>query len=217
MKSKEVVRALALHESDIEHEPLTALLFPLRFIGMGLLIAWLCCTHLAGVFPGPLADTSMRISLDTGLRIGDISTLLILGLGASRIGVLSNHRAFCIVAVIVSTIGTAWIGLIAMPASDELLIMISAIPTAVGGAVLFCLWAQVYAQMSPTQSLIFAALSCVIAGIVSFIILVLQSPWGIVATALLPSCSFAAVILSVRFLPQEKPKSKQETYPLLTS
>ena len=27
-------------------------LVPLRFLGMGLFIAWLCCTHIVAVFPG---------------------------------------------------------------------------------------------------------------------------------------------------------------------
>ena len=41
MKSSDVVRALAPADQAGEDEPLSALMYPLRFLGMGLLIAWL--------------------------------------------------------------------------------------------------------------------------------------------------------------------------------
>lgn len=56
MKSSDVVRALAPADQAGEDDPLSALMYPLRFLGMGLLIAWLCCTHVASIFPGDVFD-----------------------------------------------------------------------------------------------------------------------------------------------------------------
>ncbi|MDU1879846.1 MAG: ABC transporter ATP-binding protein [Eggerthella sp.] len=72
MKSSDVVRALAPADQAGEDEPLSALMYPLRFLGMGLLIAWLCCTHVASIFPGDVFDPALRSAFDTGMRIGDI-------------------------------------------------------------------------------------------------------------------------------------------------
>ena len=76
MKSSDVVRALAPADQAGEDEPLSALMYPLRFLGMGLLIAWLCCTHVASIFPGDVFDPALRTAFDTGMRIGDIGTFL---------------------------------------------------------------------------------------------------------------------------------------------
>lgn len=94
MKSSDVVRALAPADQAGEDEPLSALMYPLRFLGMGLLIAWLCCTHVASIFPGDVFDPALRSAFDTGMRIGDIGTFLAFVLFAPRIGRLSRHKAF---------------------------------------------------------------------------------------------------------------------------
>ena len=86
MKSSDVVRALAPADQAGEDEPLSALMYPLRFLGMGLLIAWLCCTHVASIFPGDVFDPALRSAFDTGMRIGDIGTFLAFVLFAPRIG-----------------------------------------------------------------------------------------------------------------------------------
>ena len=107
MKSSDVVRALAPADQAGEDEPLSALMYPLRFLGMGLLIAWLCCTHVASIFPGDVFDPALRSAFDTGMRIGDIGTFLAFVLFAPRIGRLSRHKAFSWAAVALTTAGTA--------------------------------------------------------------------------------------------------------------
>ena len=76
----------------------SARFFPWRFLGMGLLIAWLCCTHITAVFPGSGFDLEPRHTFDYAMRVGDVGMLLLLGLAAPRRGRLSRHRALCAVA-----------------------------------------------------------------------------------------------------------------------
>ena len=171
MKSSDVVRALAPADQAGEDEPLSALMYPLRFLGMGLLIAWLCCTHVASIFPGDVFDPALRSAFDTGMRIGDIGTFLAFVLFAPRIGRLSRHKAFSWAAVALTTAGTAAVGLALIPGGvGEAVIIPASIVTAIGGAVLFCLWAEAYSQMGATRTLMYGALSCIAAAAASFLI-----------------------------------------------
>ena len=68
----------------------SARFFPWRFLGMGLLIAWLCCTHITAVFPGSGFDLEPRHTFDYAMRIGDVGMLLLLGVAAPRLGRLSR-------------------------------------------------------------------------------------------------------------------------------
>lgn len=215
MKSSDVVRALAPDDQSNDEEPLAALLFPLRFLGMGLLIAWLCCTHVVSIFPGIGFDNSLRAAFDYGMRVGDIGTFVILALLATRIGRLSRHTAVIVLSVMVTAAGTALVGLLLIPNSaPELTISFVAFFTAIGGAVLFCLWAEAYSQMSMTQTVMYGAASCIVAAIVSFFISTMQAPYAIAATALLPLVSLGCVLLSFRLLPTERPQSSNVHYPL---
>ena len=204
MKSSDVVRALAPADQAGEDEPLSALMYPLRFLGMGLLIAWLCCTHVASIFPGDVFDPALRSAFDTGMRIGDIGTFLAFVLFAPRIGRLSRHKAFSWAAVALTTAGTAAVGLALIPS----------IVTAIGGAVLFCLWAEAYSQMGATRTLMYGALSCIAAAAASFLISTMEAPFGVIATALLPLASLACAHLSFRLLPTERAVAKGVHYPI---
>lgn len=215
MKSSDVVRALAPDDQTAEDEPVTNLLYPLRFLGMGLLIAWLCCTHVLSVFPGNGFDLELRNTFDYGMRFGDIGTFLLLALLATRIGRLSDHTKLNAVLVSLTTCGTALVGLVLIPsnAPNELIAIVSA-ATAIGGAVLFCLWAEAYSQMGTTRTLMYGAFSCMTAAGVSFIIGIMQQPWAIIATSLLPLASLGCAMLSYRVLPREPSRAANIHYPL---
>lgn len=203
MKSSDIVRSLAPREIDINEEPLTTLLFPARFLGMGLLIAWFCSTHLTGIFPGPFLAPELKTDFDMGLRIGDIGTLLLLAVFSGRLGRLSDHRWIVGAGVCLSVVGVCLVGLVSMPYVPSLTLAFG-IMSGIGGAFLFCLWAEVYAQMGQTQALMFGALSLVVAGVASVLMMIIISPVNMVTTALLPAISLACAILSVRILPREK-------------
>lgn len=200
---------------DFEQEASPARFFPLRFLGMGLFIAWLSCTHISLIFPGPGCDLDARIAFDMGMRVGDIGTFVVLALAARRIGVLSRHPSACFALVALCTAGTALVGLVALPAGlPHGLIFLLSVPTAIGGAVLFCLWGQVYCSMDMTQSIVEGALSCVTALAMSGLVAVLKPPFAVIATALLPLASMVAAALSLRVLPTERPADLSQRYPM---
>ncbi|NTU89438.1 MAG: LuxR family transcriptional regulator, partial [Actinobacteria bacterium] len=215
MKSGDVMRALASDEQAYEKEPLSSLLFPLRFLGMGLLVSWLCCTHVVSIFPGVGFDPSFRNTFDIGMRFGDIGTFIVLALMAKRLGRLSQHLGAGAASVALTALGTAVIGLYIIPIGASLpIIYVTSALTAIGGAVLFCLWAEAYCQMGATQMLMYGASSCVFAALVAFVIGIMTAPFAIIATSLLPLASFICVVLSFRLVPAERQPSSDMHYPL---
>ncbi|MEG0462232.1 LuxR family transcriptional regulator, partial [Gordonibacter sp.] len=215
MKSSDVVRALVPEDRPTEEEPLAALLFPLRFLGMGLLIAWLCCTHVVSIFPGPGFDPAAREAFDTGMRFGDIGTFVILAICSTRIGRLSRLKGFNITCTAITSLGTIAIGLFLIPGGAAIpLVFAVAIPTAVGGAVLFCLWAEAYSQMGMTQAVMYGGASCIVAAAAAFLISTIQAPYAVAATSLLPLLSLSCALLSFRLLPRERPQTTGTRYPL---
>lgn len=200
---------------DFEQETSSARVFPVRFLGMGLFIAWLSCTHISLIFPGPGCDLDARTAFDMGMRVGDIGTFVMLALLARRIGVLSRHPSTCFALAALCAAGTAFIGLVAMPAGLHYnLIFAFSVPTAIGGAVLFCLWGQVYCSMGMTQAIVDGALSCIAALAMSGLVAVLKPPFAVIATALLPLVSMIAAALSLRVLPLERPADLSQRYPM---
>lgn len=182
---------------------------------MGVFIAWLCCTHVVSIFPGSVDEPVLRNTFDTGMRFGDIATFLVLALAASRIGPLSKHFWVNAALIAVTTIGTAVIGLVLIPAqAPEGVIAIASFATAIGGALLFCLWAETYCQMGTMQMIVYGSLSCITAAAVSFLIYTMTEPYAIIATLLLPVASFACVMLSLRIVPAEREKPSGVRFPI---
>lgn len=199
---------------DFEQEAHQSRVVLVRFFGMGLFIAWLCCTHISLIFPGPGCDLVARNAFDIGMRIGDIGTFVVLALFARRIGVLSTHPSACFGLATLCAIGSAVCGLYAIPSASIPIIYAIAIPTAIGGALLFCLWGQVYCRMGITQAIIDGAISCVVAFIVSCFVSFMKEPFAVLMTSALPLCSMVCVALCLRVLPAEAPADKTQRYPM---
>lgn len=190
-------------------------LFPFRFLGMGLLIAWLCCTHVVSIFPGNLNEPALRNVFDTGMRFGDIATFLVLALAASRIGTLSKRVRLNTAFIVLTAAGTAAIGLWLIPAHlPEPIVAAASFATAIGGALLFCLWAETYCQMGTMQMIVYGSLSCITAAVVSFVVSTMTEPYAIIATSLLPVVSFICVMLSLRTVPAEREKPSGVRFPI---
>lgn len=192
-------------------EASSATLHPLRFLGMGLLIAWLCCTHLDAVYiSGP---SEIRLAAETGMRIGDIGTFLVMAAFSRRIGVLSLHRKVSTVIVAMTTIGTAITGLFLVPtdASASVIFVVS-ILTALGGAVLFCLWAEVFCQMGVTSMIVYGGGSCMAAFLAYVVVSAMMQPYAIIATALFPMISIFCAWGSFKIVPHESLRTSEVSY-----
>lgn len=215
MKSSNLVLALASESPLAEDDAEGTALYPVRFLGMGLLIAWLCCTHVVDIFPGNGSNLALRNAFDIGMRFGDIGTFILFGLVATKIGPLSKHHKLNAVSAGITTLGTLFVGLILIPGQfPEPLVIGVAFFTAIGGAFLFCLWAEAYCQMGNTQTLVYGALSCITAAVTYLIISTMMAPYTIIATSLLPLASLACVVLSFKLLPVEHKTTPNIHFPI---
>lgn len=200
----ETARAFADAEADADGAGAPPALHPLRFLGMGLLIAWLCCTHINAIYID--ASSPVRLPVETGMRLGDIGAFLAMALFARRIAALSAHRFAVSASVAVTACGTALIGLVLVPqGSPAAIVWAVAVATAVGGAVLFCLWTEVFCQMGTTSMVVYGGGSCIVAFLVYCLVSTMMQPYAIVATSLLPVCSLACAQASFALLPREAP------------
>lgn len=203
-------RALDDADTDAEAARMPPTLHPLRFLGMGLLVAWLCCTHVPDIFCGE-SDAVRRV-MDIGMRCGDIGAFLVFALLAPQIGALGSRLKPSGVLVALSSAGTAVIG-IGMAQTDALAILtLISVVTAVGGAALFCLWAEVYAQMHPSQMVVYGAGSCVAAFLFYALISTMIHPYEVISTALLPLGSFACAVASFKLVPREPVRRTEARY-----
>lgn len=184
---------------------------PLRFLGMGMLIAWLCCTHIPDIYCGE--SGVLRWASSTGMRYGDIGMFLLLAAFASRIGSLGSHMKIAGILVAVCCAGTAITGLLLVPNGAPIeTVMAASVATALGGAILFRLWAEVYSQMGSTQIVVYGAGSCLATFALYVLVSTMVHPYAVLATALLPVGSFACVASSFVLVPREAAKSKAARY-----
>ena len=181
-------------------------LLPLSFLGVGVLVAWLCCTHLPGVFllSDGMGAGSLKTTVDYGMRAGDIGFFVAYALLLRRLGPISSHPRVCCALIVLTSLGTfAATMFLAAPTANMALVAALSVVTGLGGAALFLLWAEVYAQLGNTRSLLFGAAGCVLAGLISLVISYLDTAVANVAIALLPVASGVMAALSLSRLPGE--------------
>ena len=175
-------------------------LHPLRLLGMGFFVAWLCCVHIPSIFCGE--STVLRSVASMGMRVGDIGMFVIMALIASRLGPLSSQRAMGNVLVAATTALTAVLGYVLVPGdANATLVFVAGIASALGGAYLFCLWAEIYCQLGTMQMVVYGGGSCVAACLIS----TMTHNYSVAATALLPVLSLACAWASFRIVAPERP------------
>lgn len=184
---------------------------PLRFLGMGMLIAWLCCTHVPDIYCGDSA--ALRSAMDAGMRCGDIGMFVVLACRARRIGPLGARTEAIAPFIVLTAVGTGLVGLVLVPQGfSATAVFAVACAAALGGALLFCLWAEVYSQMGTTQMVVYGGGSCLAAFFLYVLVATMMQPYAVVATALLPLGSFGCVAASFALVPCEKPRMKDVRY-----
>lgn len=208
-----VIRALDGAETAEPHGSGAFPLVPWRFLGMGLLISWLCCTHLPGLF---VAGTGAHDAVDYLMRAGDVGTFVIVALIGTRLGPLSRHRAVCTASIVLCSLLTLLLPLLAQGSAPLWAVGSASICSGAGGAVLFLLWAEVYGQLGPTRSVLYGAGGCLLAGAVSLTVANLAPLASTVAIALLPLASGALAATSLARLPGERADVKPDSvrYPI---
>lgn len=182
-------------------------LLPWSLLGMGLLIAWLCCTHLAGMFvsTGDVPGDSFRTPVSLAMRVGDIGTFLaVIALGR-RAAPLSRRPRACLAVLLASGVASLLAPAAARLGSMPLACACGAL-AAIGGAVAFVLWAEDYAQLGPTRATLFGALSCVTAGLVALVCTQLTPiACDVAIAAMLPVSGACALVNARRLSEREAP------------
>lgn len=145
-------------------------MLPWSLLGMGLFIAWLCCTHLPGCFADARPGDGTRTLVDYVMRAGDIGTFVAVSFLGGRAWPISSHPRACVAACALLVVGSALCPLSSYALGPSALTAACALVAGVGGAALFLMWAEVYGQLGPTRLLLNAALSCLLAGACSLAI-----------------------------------------------
>lgn len=171
---------------------------------MGLFIAWLCCTHIFEIYPGGESLFEQRQAFTVGMRYGDVLTLALLAIFAPRIGSLGARIKPVGLLCALTALGTAMGPWVLIPAGVPVVVLQAVgFLTAIGGALLFCLWGQIYCQLNSTRVIVYGSISYLLSTIVSFSISVTTSPYTVAFISLLPLASYACAYLAIRGLPAE--------------
>ena len=180
-------------------------MLPWALVGLGVFVAWLCCTHLPNMFVFARDGSDAETVVDYCMRLGDIGTFVVVAFLGRRLGPVSLHSAFCAGSVVVCALGTLALPFACdMPGVPSALIGALSVITAVGGAILFLLWAEAYVQLGSTRCLLFGALSCIAAGAVALVASNMAYTPSCVAVALMPLASGVLAAVSLSRLPGER-------------
>ena len=200
-----VTDLLATYLSSDDHDAARGVpVLPLSFIGVGFLIAWLCCTHLPHCFVFADLSAAGDELVDYGMRVGDVGTFLVVIAFSRRLGPLSRHRSFCTGAIVAGALCTLVApGLVITEAPDPLVAVVSVV-AGCSGAILFLLWAEVFGQLGSARCVLYGGTGCVVAGVASLVISNLTYGASTVAIALLPLISGVMVGISLTRLPGER-------------
>lgn len=176
-------------------------LLPLRFLGMGLLIAWLCCTHLPDIYVSAWGEDARKV-MDYSLRVGDVGTFAVVALLIKMAAVrrLSEKRRLCLVAMtacsactagmpLFASLGIAWVPMLAL----------CGVAAGAGGAVLLLLWGEAYSRLGPSRSMSYGAGSCVAAGVVALLVGRMDPLAQNTLISILPLCSGACALASLYY------------------
>ena len=99
-------------------------LLPWSLLGVGVLVAWLCCTHLPGVFLlfEGMSAGAVKMTVDYGMRVGDIGFFLMYAALLRRFGPISSHPRLCCGLIAFSSVGTFVVTLFLAASSPSSLI-----------------------------------------------------------------------------------------------
>lgn len=177
-------------------------IFPLSFLGMGFLIAWLCCTHLPHCFV--FADLSPQgdILVDYSMRVGDIGTFLVAVIVGRSFEPWGRHRRICATIIVLGALGTLMAPPLVMGQAPRALVALVSMVAGCSGAMLFLLWANIYSRLGASRCVLYGGGSCILAGCTALVIANLNYEASTVAIALLPLMGGALATISFSRLPE---------------
>lgn len=182
-------------------------LFPLRFLGVGVYLAWLFTIH----FSTSVFETSDR-ALDSLIlsNLANLTCLVLAAFFARKIAPISTKKGFVWTAGASSFLGTAVASLapLGAVAGDFLFVAGNALIGA-GTSLLILIWSELYASLPRRDASIFYSSSFMLAAILFYAVSMLDSLWQIAIIALLPVVSMTMLTLSLRLLPDQAEEVKE--------
>lgn len=172
-------------------------LLPWSLLGVGVFVAWLCCTHLPHLFVFTEMGRTAETAVDYGMRVGDVGTFMAVVLLGSKVGRIGDRRGPCIVAALVCSLASGVLPFAVRAGVPLPVLGVLAVAAGCGGAVLFLLWAQVYVGLGPARCVFFGGCSCIVAGAVALVVSCLQAVASDVAIGILPLASASMAVVSL--------------------
>ena len=197
MKTPRFIEPVVGYLSGRDDEAPGVPLLPWSLLGVGVFIAWCCCTHLPHQFVFAEMGRTAETTVDYAMRVGDIGTFVTIALLGPKVGRIGDRHALCVAAALVCSLATGVL-LFAVRAGASLPVLAAvAVVAGFGGAVLFLLWAQVYVGLGPARCVFFGGCSCIAAGVVALGVSCLQPVASDVAIGLLPLASACMAVVSL--------------------
>jgi DNA-binding CsgD family transcriptional regulator len=216
MRRGETADALNSFMEDVRDEsPQGVVVLPWGMAGMGLLIAWRCCTHLPGCYIYATAQPQAHDAVDFAMRVGDIGTFLLVLLAAGRARGLLARPGFQLGSALACGLFTGAAALAADLGAAVWLCAALALVAGSAGALLFLLWAEVYGRLGPSRCLLYGSVSCLVAGAVSLVVSQLAPVASACAVALLPPVAGLLGVVALSRLPRaQQAASPAPRYPV---
>ena len=192
---------------------------PVRFLGMGVYLAWLYSAHFGTVL-FPFSDGGDKLSVSFLVSNIVIAVCLIAcALNAERLSPLTHRNGILWTAGAVSSAGTVVTALQGvLPIGQLACIVAGSACTGLGTGLLILLWSEFYASLPMRNVSIYYSLSFVLATLVQYLVATLSAVAAVVVTAALPAISVIMLHQSMKILPpidhQKEPDKTRWTFPL---
>lgn len=182
-------------------------LVPLRFLGVGVYLAWLFTIHYStGVFgTADRAIDSLILS-----NFANLVGLVVAALFARRIAPISSKRSYVLSAGASSCIGTITASLSPLGANAEpVLFVVGNVFIGIGTALLILLWSELYSGLPRREASVFYSGSFIVAAVLFYAVSVLDSIVQMSVVAFLPILSTIMFSMSVKLLPNQAEEVKE--------
>jgi DNA-binding CsgD family transcriptional regulator len=188
--------------APLEEIPLGSTRLPIRFLGMGVYLAWLYSAHF-GMTLFPFSSDGSELSLTFfASNVTTAICLIACALYAHKLAPLTKRRGALWAAGGLSTLGTVLTAAHGALGSGQFAcLVVGSACTGLGTALLILLWSEFYASLPMRKVSVYYSLSFVLATLVNYLVALASPLLAIIITSLLPIISAVMLSSSMRILP----------------
>lgn len=180
---------------------------PVRFLGVGVYLAWLFTIHYSTDVFGTADRTIDSLIIS---NLANLAGLTAAALLARRIAPISTKRCYIGAAGGFSCLGTVVASLAPLGGIASSVLFVSGnVLIGAGTALLILLWSELYSGLPRKESSIFYSGSFVVAAVIFYCVSVVDAVVQMAVVTLLPLLSTAMLRLSVKLLPNQAEEVKE--------